>query len=66
MIGGLVKYFRFPIDYILYDLSYENMLMLNLSIPSYDNDDKDKDKDKKIINADNEENNELIERELFR
>lgn len=35
MIAGAVKYFRFPIEYILYDLSYVNLVMLSATIPDY-------------------------------
>lgn len=31
----MIKYFRFSYDYILYDLSWSNALLLSASIPSY-------------------------------
>ena len=35
MIAGAVKYFRFTIDYILYELSYVNLVMLSATRPDY-------------------------------
>ncbi len=40
MIAGAVKYFRFPIEYILYELSYVNLVMLSATIPDYGGGDK--------------------------
>lgn len=40
MIAGAVKYFRFTIDYILYELSYVNLVMLSATIPDYSGGEK--------------------------
>ncbi len=43
MIGGLIKYFRFSWDDILWKYSWQNLQMLMLSIPKYEKkDEKDK------------------------
>ncbi len=42
MIGGLIKYFRFSLDTVLWDLGYANMIMLLATIPVFDPDDPEK------------------------
>ena len=43
MIAGIIKAFNFPIDYVLYELSYANMMLYSASLPTYR---KPKNKDK--------------------
>lgn len=43
MIGAFVKWYRVPFDYVLYDLSYANLVLYGAVIPSYDSDDSKKD-----------------------
>ncbi len=43
MIGGLIKYFRFSWDDILWKYSWQNLTMLMLSIPKYESNDKKDD-----------------------
>jgi hypothetical protein len=43
----VVKGFNLSIDYVLYEMSYANVIMYNAVIPSYHDDDG-----KEIINAD--------------
>lgn len=35
MVAGTVKGFNLPIDYVLYDMSYVNMIMFGAVLPSY-------------------------------
>ena len=35
MISGIVKAFNLTIDYVLYDLSYVNLMLYGASLPSY-------------------------------
>jgi hypothetical protein len=46
MIGGVIKYFRFPFDDVLWKISYQNIAMLLASIPPYDADEPAKKEDK--------------------
>lgn len=64
-MGGFVKSFNVPIDYVLYELSYTNLIMYNSILPSYDFDkDEKKGKRKKAdgnrYNMDDKENKHLI------
>jgi hypothetical protein len=36
MIGGVIKYFRFSYEDVLWNMSYANVNMLLASIPSYE------------------------------
>jgi hypothetical protein len=46
-IGGVIKYFRFSYDYVLYEISYCNLMMLLCTIPQYKKqEEKDKPKAK--------------------
>lgn len=47
-------------DYILYDLSYANLVLYSSVLPSYD-DEKDED----VINADDPRNKEKIRKLLY-
>jgi hypothetical protein len=40
----VVKYFRFSVDYILWEISYANLMMLLATIPKYEAPDRDKEK----------------------
>lgn len=54
MIFGIVKAFNLTIDYVLYDLSYVNLMLYGASLPSYKG-PKDKNGDgqnHKVINGD--------------
>lgn len=42
MIGGIAKYFRYEHDFILWGISWANLLMLSASIPVYESDDEEK------------------------
>jgi hypothetical protein len=52
----MVKGFGLSIEYVLYEMSFANLLMYNAVIPSY-NSDKDgngKSKDNTVVDADKE------------
>lgn len=36
MIAGFLKAYNLPLDYVLYEMSYVNMVMYSAVIPSYD------------------------------
>lgn len=54
------------LDYVLYDMSYVNLLMYSSVIPSYNSkgDDNKKDSSGKKINADDKKNNKEVLRIL--
>lgn len=63
MIAGFAKSFpQATFDYILYELSYANLILYSSSIPGYD-DEKQEDED--VINADDPKNKEKIKKLLF-
>ena len=47
MVAGTVKGFNLPIDYVLYDMSYVNLIMYGAVLPSYNSQTEKKDDDKK-------------------
>lgn len=63
VVAATVKGFKFTLDYVLYDLSYANMIMLGATLPSYDS-GKGKTKQEDIIDARDPKNNQRI-REIF-
>lgn len=67
MIAGVVKGYNLPIDYVLYDMSYTNMIMFGAVIPSYNSKRKGKDKDSKeqeVVKADDPRNRARV-RKIF-
>jgi hypothetical protein len=46
----MVKGFNLPVEYVLYEMSYANIIMYNAIIPSYHSDDKVKNN--RVIDAD--------------
>lgn len=61
-----MKAYNLPIDYVLYDLSYVNMIMYGAVLPSYRNHkDRDKGENKEdIIRADDPANRDKVRRFL--
>lgn len=57
------NYPQFTLDYVLHDLSLQNLKMLNAVIPSYNS--KKSDKKEEVINADDPKNQERIKKALF-
>ena len=41
MIGGVIKYFRFSYDQVLWEIPYGNLAMLLATIPGFDQPDGD-------------------------
>lgn len=41
IIGGLIKYFRFSLDEILYEISWQNLMMFLATIPDYSTKEED-------------------------
>ena len=64
IVAGTVKAFNLPVEYVLYDMSYANMVMYGATLPSYKHkaDDKDgkKRKRQKAIKVDDIRNREKI------
>jgi len=64
----MVKGFNLPIDYILYDMSYANMIMYSSVLPSY-NSKKDRKGDEKdndsTINADDPRNRDKVKSVIY-
>jgi hypothetical protein len=59
-----MKAFNLPPEYVLYDLSYANILLYSAVLPSYDT-DREKSKDSDTIRADDPENKEKVRKILF-
>lgn len=65
MIAGVVKGYNLPIDYVLYDMSYTNMIMFGAVIPSYNSKRKGKDsKEQEVVKADDPRNRARV-RKIF-
>ncbi len=62
-IASFSKWYRVSFEYILYEMSFENFVMYNSVVPSYDT-DRDKGKkgndDGRRLNADDPKNNKEI------
>jgi hypothetical protein len=58
----VVKGFKFPLDYALYDLSYANLILLGATLPSYDSEKNKKSSrgDGEVIKADDPKNREKV------
>jgi hypothetical protein len=59
LIGGVIKYFRFTWDFVVWEISYVNLNMLLATIPVYKSDKKkkeDDDNDDRPGNVEDEEN----------
>ena len=62
VIGGFAKGYDLTFDYVLYNISYTNMIMYGAILPTYDkkkNDGK-KDEEQKVIKADDPRNKEEV------
>lgn len=62
----MVKGFGLPVDYVLYEMSYANILLYSATLPSYRSPKKRGGNSgrQEIINGDDPRNNELIDRIL--
>ncbi len=63
MIAGVVKAYNLPPDYVLYELSYTNMVMYSAVLPSYNKKDKKTEK-QKTIEADDPQNRQAVRKFL--
>lgn len=66
MIAGVVKGYNLPLDYVLYEMSYANMIMYGAVIPSY-NGGRRRGKggrDEEVIKADDPRNRAKVRRLL--
>lgn len=60
MVGGTAKSFpQLTFDYILYELSYVNLVLYSSVLPNYDDQKSD------VINADDPKNAEKIRKLLY-
>ncbi len=62
LVAGFVKAYNLPLDYVLYDMSYANMVMYSAVLPSYDS-KKDRGSEtgkQDIIKADDPRNSEKV------
>lgn len=65
-MAGAVKAFNLPIDYVLYDLSYVNVIMYSATLPCYESkrDKNSPDKKQDVVKADDPRNRERV-RQIF-
>jgi hypothetical protein len=63
----MVKGYNLSIDYVLYEMSYANMIMYGSVLPSYGDKNKgaDKDNDNEVINADDPKNRDKVRSIMF-
>jgi pyruvoyl-dependent arginine decarboxylase (PvlArgDC) len=62
MIAGVAKAYTYTFDYILYEMTYANLVMYSSVLPSSDDEEE---KEEVTINADDPKNKDLINHELF-
>lgn len=63
VVAGTVKAYNLPIDYVLYDLSYVNMIMYGAVLPQYKSHSKDgkqSGKREEVIKADDPANRDRV------
>lgn len=61
-MAGVSKAFSLPFDYVLYDMSYANVIMYSAVLPSYNTKKKDGagHSNQKVIKADDPNNKEEV------
>lgn len=67
-MAGTVKAFNLPIDYVLYDMSYQNVIMYSACLPSYSakrKDDKGAVKNDEHLDTRNPQDIDRINKILF-
>ena len=66
-MAGVVKGFGVTFDYVLYNMSYANVIMYSASLPTYDT-DKDKEKkqeeEQEVIKVDDPKNRQRVKQIL--
>ncbi|MDR0429366.1 MAG: hypothetical protein LBH58_02665 [Tannerellaceae bacterium] len=65
VVAGIVKSYNLPIDYVLYEMSYANMIMYASVLPGYSDKNKGAGKDNEVINADDPKNRDKVRSILF-
>ena len=63
-MAGTAKAFGLPIEYVLYEMSYANLILYGASLPTYSSkNDKNKSRsqDEEIIKADDPRNNDRVQ-----
>lgn len=61
----MVKGYNLTIDYVLYEMSYANMIMYGSVLPSYNDTNKGTEKDNEVINADDPKNRDKVRSIMF-
>lgn len=59
-MAGVSKAFSLPFDYVLYDMSYANVIMYSAVLLSYNSKKKDGAANQKVIKADDPRNKEEV------
>jgi hypothetical protein len=59
VIAGTVKAFNLPIEYVLYDMSYANVILYGASLPTYQSKRKN-EKTHETIKADDPRNKKRV------
>ena len=66
IVAGTVKAYNFSLEYVLYDLSYANLIMLGAVLPTYDSakgkGKGDKKTNQKVINAEDPANKAAVDK----
>lgn len=57
----MVKGFNFPVDFVLYDLSYANLILYGATLPRYDRPKKKGEKKQEVINASDPRNRQEVQ-----
>lgn len=61
----MAKAYNLPIDYVLYDMSYANVLLYGAVLPSFDNVKTETQKSEEVIKADDPANRDKVRNILF-
>ena len=61
----MVKGYNLSIDYVLYEMSYANMIMYGSVLTSYGDKNRGADKDNEVINADDPKNRDKVRSIMF-
>ena len=64
-MAGTVKGYNLTMEYVLYDMSYTNLIMYGAVIPSHKREKGEKDRDEQdVVNVDDPRNRERV-KEIF-
>lgn len=60
-MAGVIKAFRLPVDYVLYDMSYANLVLYGASLPAYRSPKtKNGKKQEEVIRVDDPRNSDKV------